>query len=442
MNIVAEVEDKSQYRLWHFHGQCGRTMHGGQIPMNIPANNIIWNMTRKCNFRCEYCYFPHDNTPVTETLDAERITDFLDATGTTWKVGLTGGEPFIYPGIIGICEILTRNHIIGMDTNLSVSSKVREFAERVDPNRVHNLYVALHIEERERIKGVDAFINNARLLMDKGFAVIVNYVVHPTLEARFQADCDFFAEHGIRITPRPFRGDFEGKRYPEAYGDQAQAIFGDYPEQGRKVAFNFQGIPCSAGRTLLRMEPDGTILRCPGDKTVLGNVMDSVELLDGFAACTKKRCPCRGLDHVQLTTVQADLVDGVQFAVVAENDTAKEAFERALAFSPGNPCAENNLGVLAWRRGDTGEAAQRFARALDAVPGNALYARNLQGMLTEDGSSAPQICLDVNADIAKQWWHPPAYPGYGFRTALVWTESPQIGNVTTLPEQCICPAFF
>ena len=366
--------------------------------MNVPCNSIIWNMTRKCNFRCEYCYFPHDNTPVTETLDARRIKDFLDATGETWKIGLTGGEPFIYPGIIDICRILTENHVIGIDTNLSVSSKVREFAQTIDPARVHNLYVALHIEERERVKGVDAFINNARLLMDRGFTIIVNYVVHPTLEERFHRDVEFFASHGITITPRPFRGEFEGRRYPEAYGDRAKAIFGDHPEQGKKVAFNFERLPCSAGRTLLRMEPDGTIYRCPGDKTVLGNVMDEVHLLNGCPPCIKKRCPCRGLDHVRLTKTQAALVEGVQFAVVAENDASTAAFERAMAESPGNPCGENNLGVLAWRRGDKAEAVLRLERALNARPNNALYARNLDGVRDGRADFDPQICLDVNAD--------------------------------------------
>ena len=203
---------------------------------------------------------------------------------------------------------------------------------------------ALHIEERERVKGVDAFIRNARLLMDKGFEIIVNYVVHPTLEGRFQADCDFYGQHGITITPRPFKGEFEGRPYPEAYGDRAQAVFGDHPEQGKKVAFNFQGVPCSAGRTLLRMEPDGTVLRCPGDKTVLGNVMGEVNLYEGFMPCTKKRCPCRGLDHVQLTEAEAHLVDGVQYAVVAENDRSQVAFEQAALSDPANACAENNLG--------------------------------------------------------------------------------------------------
>lgn len=364
--------------------------------MSGQENSIIWNMTRKCNFRCEYCYFPHDNTPVTETLPVERVTDFLDATGEPWVVGLTGGEPFIYPGFVEICQALTANHRIGVDTNLSVSSKVRDFAERIDPARVQDLYVALHIEERERVKGVDAFIRNARLLMDKGFKVIVNYVVHPTLEGRFHADREFFAGHGIAITPRPFRGRFEGRRYPEAYGDRAQAIFADHPEQGKKIAFNFFGVPCSAGKTLLRMEPDGTVFRCPGDKTVLGNVLDGVTLMNGDEPCTKGRCPCRGLDHVRLTPVQEALVEGVQFAVVGDSERASDAFGRAMTLSPGHPCAENNLGVLAWRCGDRDEAVNRFRAARGKRPEHAPYAENLADAESGPEAFDPALCLDVN----------------------------------------------
>jgi MoaA/NifB/PqqE/SkfB family radical SAM enzyme len=364
--------------------------------MNAPVNNIIWNMTRKCNFRCEYCYFPHDNTPVTQTLPVDRIRDFLDATGQSWTVGMTGGEPFIYPGFVDICAALTEGHMIGVDTNLSVSSKVRDFVRRIDPARVQDLYVALHIEERERIKGVPAFIENARLLLDAGFKVIVNYVVHPALENRFHEDVAFFAGHGIAITPRPFRGTHEGRRYPEAYGDRGREIFAGHPEQGAKVAFNFQGVPCSAGRTLLRLEPDGTVYRCPGDKTVLGNVMDAVRLLDGNPPCIKSRCPCRGLDHVSLTPAQQHLVDGVQLAVVGDSDASARAFGLALEAEPGHPCAENNLGVVVLRQGDAAAAMRHFAAAAEARPDKAAYRDNLDRARSAVSDSDPELCLDVN----------------------------------------------
>ncbi len=359
-------------------------------------NSIIWNMTRKCNFRCEYCYFPHDNTPVTETLPVDKVKDFLDNTGRVWSVRMTGGEPFIYPGFVDYCVELSKTQIIGVDTNLSVSSKVKEFAERVDPARVENLYVALHIEERERVKGVDAFIRNAQLLLEKGFAVIVNYVVHPLLEDRFHKDSDFFASHGITITPRPFRGEYEGRRYPEAYGDRAQAIFANHPEQGKKIAFNFFGVPCTAGQTLLRLEPDGTVFRCPGDKTILGNVMDTVDMADGPELCRKKRCPCRGLDHVILTPTQDALVEGVQYAVVGDSKSSGEALGQALEASPGHPCAENNLGVIAWRQGNKAAAAEHFKAALDARPERIVYEENLKGVQSGSSDFDPEICLDVN----------------------------------------------
>jgi MoaA/NifB/PqqE/SkfB family radical SAM enzyme len=364
--------------------------------MREPASNLIWNMTRKCNFRCEYCYFPHDNTPVEQTLPVERILAFLDATGREWTVGMTGGEPFIYPGFVDICAALTANHRIGVDTNLSVSSRVREFARRIDPARVQDLYVALHIKERERVRGVAAFIDNARLLMDSGFRVIVNYVVHPDLEGRFHADREFFAGHGIAITPRPFRGEHGGRRYPEAYGDRARAIFADHPEQGRKVAFNFMGVPCHAGRTLLRMDEDGTVYRCPGDKTVLGNMLDEVRLLKGAQPCARPRCPCRGLDHVVLDEARRRLVEGVQYAVVGDLDASAAALELAAQAAPGHPCAENNLGVIAFRRGDMAGAARRFAAAVAARPGKGAYADNLDAARAGHRDFDPTLCLDVN----------------------------------------------
>jgi Tfp pilus assembly protein PilF len=101
---------------------------------------------------------------------------------------------------------------------------------------------------------------------------------------------------------------------------------------------------------------------------------------------------------VQLNDAQAALVEGVQFAVVAENDASLSAFERAMADSPGHPCGENNLGVLAWRRGDADEAARRFERALKERPDNALYAANLDGARADAPDFDPGICLDVNAD--------------------------------------------
>lgn len=356
------------------------------------ASSLMWNMTRKCNFRCSYCYYPHDGSPITQTLPVERILAFLNANpprdrdpekgqnaaDNGWVVSLTGGEPLLYPGFIDICLALTRDHRIGLDTNLSVSTKVREFADRIDPGRVSYIYASLHIEERERRKGVDAFIANVVLLQERGFTIIVNSVLHPTLVDRFPGDQDYFAQSGVKIIPRPFKGTYDGRRYPESYGPEVRAIFAGHPQAGEKMVYNFKGVPCHGGRSFTRLEPDGTVLRCSGDKTRLGNILEPVRLNSEPLPCQVTKCPCRGLDWVLLSPEQEAFTQGLRLAVTGEREAARLAWERCLSLNPGMSNAVNNLGVLDWEAGRTDQAQKRVLQALDIHPKHELYAANLE----------------------------------------------------------------
>ncbi|ABB37541.2 Radical SAM domain protein [Oleidesulfovibrio alaskensis G20] len=336
-------------------------------------------MTRKCNFSCHYCYFPHDNSPVSDSLPVAALLDFLRSRGGEWLVGLTGGEPFIYPYFVDICSAIAAEHRIGIDTNLSVTPVVKRFARHVPPDRVHDIYAALHIEERERRGAVDAFIRNYHTLAGRGFTVKVNYVVHPSLVQRFAADCEFFGRHGIPLTPRPFKGVYEGRRYPEGYGSTAAAIFTQHPEAGRKTVFNFHGVPCHGGHTFLRMEPDGTVLRCPGDKTVLGNVLSgTVQTESGPTPCRMHRCPCQGVEHILPDAAQQDFIEGVRAYVVGDLPAAQRAFTAAHSRAPAMTQAANNAGVAAFAAGDAQAAACCFARAAADDPVTPLYAANLK----------------------------------------------------------------
>ena len=240
---------------------------------------LTWNVTKACNFRCKYCYFPPEDAPGTTGLPVQKITEFLDGTGREWVIGLTGGEPFILPDFVELCRGLSKNHRLEIDTNLSLGRRIREFAETIDPDRVKDLYVALHIEERERRNGVREFVENVRLLMEKGFHVSVNYVIHPTLIRRYPADREYFLERGIRILPRPFKGVYEGVVFPAGYSAEAKSLFRSKPTAGRKMVYNFLSVPCHAreppdpGRTRRNRVP---VLRGQGRS---------------WATCTR-RLPC------------------------------------------------------------------------------------------------------------------------------------------------------
>lgn len=363
--------------------------------MSRQRYELIWNMTRKCNYRCKYCYYPHDCSPVTESLPASAICALLAPTGKEWVIQMTGGEPLLYPGFVDICETLSRHHRIGVDTNLSVTRRVHEFAERMNPARVKELYVSLHIEERERLGGVQSFIDNVHLLEERGFNVIINYVVHPTLQHRYHDDVAMFATHGLHLLPRPFKGKHEGRRYPDAYDASVADIFCTHPEQGKKAVFSFQGLPCTAGQTILRMEPDGTVMRCIGDRTVLGSIREEVSLPEGPAPCRSSRCPCRCVDHVRLDREQAAFVEGVQFAVTGNAEASTKAFRKVVRGS-AYPAAENNLGVLAWRSGDVTSAVDHFRAAAGGCPSSQTYAANLAGAETGGAGFEPELSLVVN----------------------------------------------
>ncbi|GAB7080676.1 hypothetical protein JCM14635_23490 [Megalodesulfovibrio paquesii] len=346
-------------------------------------------MTRRCNFQCRYCYFPHETAPVEPVVPAATLLDFLDSTNEEWVVGMTGGEPFLYPDFVELCQELSRRHRISIDTNLSISRLVHQFAEAVLPERVHDLYIALHIEERRRKGLVDAFVEDVNLLQARGFQLSVNYVVHPMLVPEFQADREWFETRGVPITPRPFKGFFEGQEYPNAYNAEARAVFADFPRAGRKMAFNFQGVPCRGGRTLLRLEPDGQLYRCSGEKRDLGNILSNPSRLETDEPCRARRCPCMGPNYVLLTPAQEALLAGLQAMVTGWPQTAREQFEVAAQLDPRLPAAPNNLGVLDWEAGEYTAARTRFEQAQALDPGADLFVGNLAASLARTGDGDP-----------------------------------------------------
>lgn len=369
--------------------------------MSQNTNYMMWNMTRQCNYRCSYCYYPHTPPPVHEAFPARDLLHFLDGTERQWLVGMTGGEPMLYPGFVDLCRQLTQNHRISIDTNLSLPRQVRDFVEKVDPARVEEFYVSLHIQERERNKGVNSFIESAKLLQAAGHTVIVNYVLHPDLVSRFPKDRAFFSDHGINLRPRPFKGSFNDKKYPDAYGPEAREMLSLHPGAGTKMVYDFYGLPCEGGRSFIRMEPDGTVFRCSGEKTIMGNVHTGVTLYDRAEPCRVRRCPCRGADHVLLTDAQQAFLRGLQMNLLGKLDEAHKAYDQAIDLDPMIAAAHNNTGVLLWNSKHHDQALRAFAKASAQQPGEPLFICNTALALAAQGKKdeACQTCRNYLASF-------------------------------------------
>ena len=274
-----------------------------------------WILLNTCNFRCEYCFIPQE-------MLGEKIRVYgtpdewgaaFDATGRTWLLHLTGGEPSVYPDFLRLCERLTRRHFISLNSNLSQASFL-PFAGLIDPSRVSFINAGFHMEERDRRSGPAAFLRNADLLMTRGFPLMISLVATPRALERFEDAVEALSPLGLVPIPKLFRGVIDGKRYPDSYSATDRLLFMRHARRAAKwyqtmltkmaerptldifrdeefLDFEptFGGQSCDAGSRFVRIEPSGDVMRCGPPH--LGNLLDgSFRPMGGAASCDTSFC--------------------------------------------------------------------------------------------------------------------------------------------------------
>ena len=239
----------------------------------------------------------------------------FDSTDKTWLLHLTGGEPSIYPSFADLCEHLTRKHYLSLNSNLSHRS-LDDFAERIDPDRVHFINGSVHYEERRKRGDLRAFIERVRRLQRRGFNVLVSLLMTPTMCSVFPELRDHFASQGLFLIPKMLTGKYRGRRYPRAYSNDEKAAFTDYLAEARRryapvlarmgepptidmLSVNpyvykkgkYRGQMCGSGFNFVGINPDGTVQRC-GSGEYLGNILlETLSLNESPKRCNTEYCP-------------------------------------------------------------------------------------------------------------------------------------------------------
>jgi len=234
---------------------------------------------------------------------SDEIARSFDETGLTWWIGISGGEPFLYPGLTELVEKLTRNHLVHIDTNLSCG--VEKFRDRVNPARVVYLHCAFHVAEVEKRGKVDKFIEKVLLLKGAGFSTILSLVTYPPLLKRLEEYVALFKSYGLILLPKIFRGYYDERRfrlrkrhYPESYTEEERSLIKKYsvdPIAAKLILGlpSYTGRLCGAGKNFIRVHPDGKVSRCPGDSTNLSNIFKGdLKLFQEARVCKAKSCRC------------------------------------------------------------------------------------------------------------------------------------------------------
>jgi len=270
---------------------------------------VEWMLNYHCNFNCDYCFFTlkFRNRPEhRQFAPAQKVIDFFNSQNKTLLIHLSGGEPFLYPNFIDLCQKLTEKLHIAIDSNLTLNN-VYDFANKINPERVNFISASLHIDERDRIGGRDEFIKKINYLQDRGFKVYATQVMHPIVLEDFEKIFDYFNDRGGVVLPKSFNGKYEKQIYPQSYSEDEKnkiLYYIDQANQNPSVSLkddkdfltgnlSFKGSPCSAGRKLIVIDYDGTIRRCFDGREILGNIFQNkLHLLTQDQICTSPICHC------------------------------------------------------------------------------------------------------------------------------------------------------
>lgn len=277
---------------------------------------LIWNITNKCNLACGFCsarasmpslikiikikslglipYFSIKKLKakfkkIPEKIDIVSLIRTLDETNRIFRIGFSGGEPFLSSNIIEACVELTKRHYISLNTNL-ISKNIKEFTEKIDPERVIHFHASLHIKELERLNLLDRYINNFLLCKEKGFDIFAQEVAYPPLLEEVDKYKKNFKEKGIELTFNPFNGEYNKKIYPQAYTEKEIEIFG--LDETYINYFYQKGKICNAGYNVGLVSITGDIQPCHLINKNMGNIYKEIKFSDKVIKCPFEFCFC------------------------------------------------------------------------------------------------------------------------------------------------------
>ena len=268
------------------------------MPDERSVYHVMWRTNRACNFDCDYCFRSGVDAdrakehPDCGAYSPDHIARCFDNTGKTWRIHMSGGEPFLYPQYVELAKALSRNHYLSINTNLSTPN-VHDFAATVPAERVHAVNATMHVAELEkRERGVRDFMERLLHLQVRGFNVRLMYITYPPLLLRMEKDLEYVRSLGAKdLRIKVFRGWHDGKHYPRDYTVEEIALMRRWPMSDYELAIlrgkdRFYGRLCTAGQNAFDMSISGDLTRCSTIPMRHGNLFEESCRFD------KKPRPC------------------------------------------------------------------------------------------------------------------------------------------------------
>ncbi len=259
---------------------------------------LNWTITAKCNFKCTYCSAEElisDNIP--EEINISSIMANLEKLDKTFLISITGGEPLLTPNIVEVMKAISAHHYIGLNTNL-ISKKVEIIAKEIDPTKIIFVNASFHINELEKHNLFDRYLSNFLILKKLGIGICSSLVGHPMYLPKIKKYKKIFDKHGIYMMGQPFQGEYNNKKYPEAYTPDDIKKF-HIVEEDYKGGERFfrKGKICSAGYNFGFINEYNDVLTCYRVYKKLGNINTGFKFNDVILKCPSEYCPCPTIEY-------------------------------------------------------------------------------------------------------------------------------------------------
>ena len=269
---------------------------------------IEFNITQKCNYKCEYCsQWRLDKNKPEELYHAssEVIDGFislLENLGKEYEINLIGGEPFCHPKFIETAKRISKlgNKVI-VYTNMSFPvSMFRKLIDETNDNLL--IHGALHVAQiKDLDKNISDIIEINSLLGKNSKLEIVSVLEEETFETLKYVENKLKNYNIDFIYIRLIKKNGEISTYSkniEEYLKPREHKYNKDMINARKL--DTKNVLCYAGYKLFHVLTDGTIVRCWSFQSnknyqTFGNVknLESVNLLKHAMPCYSPTCYCQ-----------------------------------------------------------------------------------------------------------------------------------------------------
>jgi MoaA/NifB/PqqE/SkfB family radical SAM enzyme len=264
---------------------------------------LYWTVTEYCNFSCPGCCGlskKTENSYAPEKINIPKLRKTLTKLNKTALFVFTGGEPFMVENIIDAFSEISKKHYFSVVTNLT-SNRIKEFAERIDPERILILKASAHILQLEKHHLLDRYFDNFNILQEKGFPVFAEEIAYPVMAEKVEKYKKLFLDRNIELSFQAYRGKWGSNTYPDDYNEDDFKLF-NFTDTTANNNFDYyrKGMLCNAGYNVFAVYSSGDIYSCSGVEKYIGNIYKDFKPLKSLIKCPLSFCDCPFSVHQNL----------------------------------------------------------------------------------------------------------------------------------------------